>query len=329
MGTEDNEIDSLESGLLLSRVSSAEDIQNLVDEEEEDPILFHASFEEMEENYVKYQTAQWVLYSLLLILAWGIGFFMLLYLPVRRYVMRKDIRSKKMYLTHNAIVYKVSRPEAFPYLGELKREKHVLLPSIADVVIEQGYLQSLFGVYSLRIENLGVRKPASDDVKILGIANANAFRKAVLTHLASIKNEAYTRQVSLAEDTPNSRIGAWMSPSKSLRSESFSHPADLLLLQKLEEVGSSMKNNIPSPQNSLIEGLSDSGGYVVVMSCDDGNSGRADMAVMWLLPERGRDVGCGCGWRWRGCVVVMVMMMVMVDGGGVGQRVACCDGNNC
>jgi hypothetical protein len=38
-------------------------------------------------------------------------------------------------------------------------------------------LQSLFGVYSLRIENVGVRRPPSDDVKILGIANPNAFRK--------------------------------------------------------------------------------------------------------------------------------------------------------
>ena len=40
-----------------------------------------------------------------------------------------------------------------------------------------GYLQSLFGVYSLRIENVGVRRPPSDDVQILGIANPSAFRK--------------------------------------------------------------------------------------------------------------------------------------------------------
>jgi hypothetical protein len=155
--------------------------------------------------------------------------------------MRRDIRSKRLYLTHNAIVYKVSRPEPLPYLGDLKREKHVMLPSIADIVIEQGYLQSFFGVHSLRFENLGVKRPASDDVKILGIANADAFRKAVLTHLASIRNEAFSRQVSLAEDSPNVKTGAWMSASKSLRTESYSHPGDLLLLQKLDEVGSSMK----------------------------------------------------------------------------------------
>jgi len=40
-------------------------------------------------------------------------------------------------------------------------------------------LQSLFGVYSLRIENVGVRRPPSDDVKIQGVANPNAFRKVI------------------------------------------------------------------------------------------------------------------------------------------------------
>ena len=93
------EIDSLEKGLLSKTATEAE---------AEEPVLYSASFQEMEENFVKYQTAQWLLYSALLILAWGIGFFMLLYLPVRRYILRKDIRSRKLYLTPNAIVYKVN-----------------------------------------------------------------------------------------------------------------------------------------------------------------------------------------------------------------------------
>lgn len=42
-----------------------------------------------------------------------------------------------------------------------------------------GYLQSLFGVYSVRIENVGVRRPPSDDVQIQGIANPNAFKKVL------------------------------------------------------------------------------------------------------------------------------------------------------
>jgi len=50
-------------------------------------------------------------------------------------------------------------------------------------------LQSLFGVYSLRIENVGVRRPPSDDVKIQGVANPNAFRKVFFfhTHIQTLK----------------------------------------------------------------------------------------------------------------------------------------------
>ncbi|KAL9687917.1 hypothetical protein QQ045_032327 [Rhodiola kirilowii] len=246
MGTEDGvvEIDSLEKGLLSETGS--------VDTEDE-IVLYTASFEEMEEKFVKYQTTQWVLYSLLLILAWGIGLFMLLYIPVRRYILQKDIKSRKLFVTPNSIVYKVTRPVPFPCFGVLKKEKHVLLPSVADVVIEQGYLQSLFGVYSIRIENVGVRRPPSDDVKIQGIMNPAAFRKAVLTRLSQIRNDSYSRQTSTIDDVPNLRLGvsssAWISPSKSLKYDSFSYPADNMILQKLEEVDNSVKR-----VQSLIEG---------------------------------------------------------------------------
>ncbi|KAM7513504.1 hypothetical protein LguiA_003087 [Lonicera macranthoides] len=233
------EIDCLEKGLLLHDASH-EDY-----EAEDEPVLYSASFEEAEDNFLKYQTVQWVLYSLLLILAWGIGLFMLLYLPVRRYILRKDIRSRKLYVTPSAIVYKVTRPVPFPCFGVLRKEKHVLLPSVADIVIEQGYLQSLFGVYSVRIENTGVRRPPSDDVQIKGIANPRAFKKAVLARLSSMRSEAFSRQVSAANNIPNLRLGpsafASMSPSKSIKHDFFSHAGELVILQKLDEVGSSVK----------------------------------------------------------------------------------------
>lgn len=228
------EIDQLERGLLLQNGSH-----------EDEPILYSACFEEAEESFIKYETAQWVLYSLLLVFAWGIGLFMFMYLPLKRYVLRKDIRSRKLYITSNAIVYKVTKPVPFPCFGVLKKEKHVLLPSIADIVIEQGYLQSLFGVYSIRIENAGVRRPASDDVHIKGIANPLAFRRAVLTRISSMRSETFSRQSSTIEDIPSLRLGhssvALMSPSKSLRHDSVFHLGELTILQKIEEVGSSVK----------------------------------------------------------------------------------------
>ncbi|XP_047336953.1 uncharacterized protein LOC124940474 [Impatiens glandulifera] len=224
------EIDYLEKGL-LSRAP----------EDEDESVLYRASFEESQENFVKYQTARWILCSLLLVLAWGIGLFMLLYIPVRRYILRKDILSRKLHLTHDAIVYKVVRPVTFPCFGVLKKEKHVLLHSVADIVIEQGYMQSLFGVYSVRIENIGIRRPPSDDVQIQGVANPNAFKRAVLTRLSNMRNEAFSRQVSMIEDAPNSLMSypsaAYISPSP----RSFQHLGDHIILQKLEEVSSSVK----------------------------------------------------------------------------------------
>jgi len=106
MGTVDEvvEIESLEKRLLEEN------------ERDDEAVLYAASFREMEHNFVKYQTVQWVLYSVLLILAWGIGFLMLLYLPVRRFILRKDIRSRTLYLTPNAIVYKSINFSIFPFL---------------------------------------------------------------------------------------------------------------------------------------------------------------------------------------------------------------------
>ncbi|KAG4911831.1 hypothetical protein JHK82_052424 [Glycine max] len=82
----------------------------LSDDEEEDcleQILYSASFEELASNYVKYDTVIWLAISLLLVLAWGIGLLMLLYLPIRRYVLQKDLSSRRLYVTCTEVVYKV------------------------------------------------------------------------------------------------------------------------------------------------------------------------------------------------------------------------------
>lgn len=70
-------------------------------------ILHMATFIEFERKFLNYETLQWILISLLLILAWGAGILLLLYTPIRRYVMRRDFRSRKLYVTSDAIVYKV------------------------------------------------------------------------------------------------------------------------------------------------------------------------------------------------------------------------------
>ena len=70
-------------------------------------ILCVASFEELATKIVQYEVIIWVLISALLVLAWGVGILMLIYLPYKRYVLKKDIASRKLYVTPNEIVYKV------------------------------------------------------------------------------------------------------------------------------------------------------------------------------------------------------------------------------
>ncbi|KAE8675980.1 hypothetical protein F3Y22_tig00111640pilonHSYRG00216 [Hibiscus syriacus] len=73
------------------------------------------------------------------------------------------------------------------------------------------------------------------------MVNPNAFRKAVLTRLSNMRTEVFSRQVSAIEDAPNLRIlspSAWRSP---LKHDAIPTSGDLALLQKLEEVGSSVK----------------------------------------------------------------------------------------
>ncbi|KAL2623410.1 hypothetical protein R1flu_003615 [Riccia fluitans] len=145
----------------------------------------------MENNYVNYDTAQWILISLLLILVYGVGLLMLLYVPIRRYVVRQDIRTRKLYVTSNAIVYKVTRPVFFPCFGVSKREKHVMLHLVTDVLTEQGCLQSYYGISSVRIGGLpGQNQPTpGDDVRIQGIANPRLFKKVVLTAVSNIRKQ--------------------------------------------------------------------------------------------------------------------------------------------
>ncbi|BBN13088.1 hypothetical protein MPTK1_6g00690 [Marchantia polymorpha subsp. ruderalis] len=177
--------DYLEAQLLADPVSQADD----EDAGDLGRVLYRASFAEMENSYVNYDTVQWILISLLLILVYGVGLLMLLYVPIRRYVVRQDIRTRKLYVTTNAIVYKVTRPVFLPCFGVSRREKHVLLHLVTDVVIEQGCLQSHYGVSSIRIEGLpGQNRPTpGDDVRIQGMANARLFKKVVLMATSNIR----------------------------------------------------------------------------------------------------------------------------------------------
>lgn len=186
--------DYLEAQLLADPVAQAEYEESVGGGK----ILHRATFADLEKNFLNYETVQWILISLLLILAWGVGVILLLYTPIRRYVMRQDFRSRKLYVTSDAIVYKVTRPVFLPWLGVSKMEKCIFLPLITDIVLEQGCLQSLFGLHSIRIETLGQGRPLADyNIHICGVTNPKQFRKVVLSAVTAAGHDG-----SLSTNSP-------------------------------------------------------------------------------------------------------------------------------
>uniref|UniRef100_A0A0D9Y0N7 DUF7642 domain-containing protein n=1 Tax=Leersia perrieri TaxID=77586 RepID=A0A0D9Y0N7_9ORYZ len=154
----------------------------------EDDILYDASFGATEDKFIKYQITRWILLSIVLILAWGVGLLMLLYLPIWIYVCRRDFRSRKL------------------------------------------------------IENIGVRRPASDDIKIAGVIHPHDFRKAVLVHLLNTRNMKLSQKAYVHDDH--------QSTSSNPVATSSVAPLGDLLLEKLDEVEISVKK-----MQALVEGV--------------------------------------------------------------------------
>ncbi|CAA3001935.1 Hypothetical predicted protein [Olea europaea subsp. europaea] len=150
------------------------------DEEADIPshILYTASFKELASKNILCDTIIWVSISLVLVLAWGIGIIMLLYLPFRRCVIKKDIASRKLYVTSTEIVYKVSRPSFIPFCGESKIEKHVPLSLVIDVIVEQGFLQSMY-------EYTCDKAAPVDELQVQGVYNPAFLRKTMGSPLHS------------------------------------------------------------------------------------------------------------------------------------------------
>ncbi|KAL5565977.1 hypothetical protein UlMin_029141 [Ulmus minor] len=107
---------------------------------------------------------------------------MLLYLPVRRYILQKDIFSRKLYVTPNEIVYKFSRPLFIPFCGITTIERHIPLNLVIDFIIEQGCLQSKYGIHTSRIESVthGKATPV-DELQIQGVSEPSVLRKVIIT----------------------------------------------------------------------------------------------------------------------------------------------------
>ncbi|XP_019189833.1 PREDICTED: uncharacterized protein LOC109184282 isoform X2 [Ipomoea nil] len=223
------------------------------DEEADTPteILYMASFEELAAKNVMYDTIMWVFISLMLVLAWGIGIFMLLYLPIRRYVLQREISSRKLFVTPDKIVYKVSRPSFIPCCGGVKFERQVPLSRVIDIIIEQGCLQSMFGLHTFRIESVVRGKHAPvDELLVQGLYKPGILRKQVIITEASKARQEVGGSWKPASEGTEVENMAMTSPSKArkmmgsprrLTAEQRGVAPSELLLHKLDEVSESVK----------------------------------------------------------------------------------------
>lgn len=153
---------------------------------EEGPILFQAEFAD-QENLVGYYAMWFILVCIGFTLLYGIGIFGFFWLPVMYTIWRTDYQNRRLYITPENVVYKTNIPVCCPCFGSTKREKHVLLSLITDVILEQGCMQARYGLQSLKIENAGQASPNSPgaDLAIVGISNAKVFKQAVLAAAAA------------------------------------------------------------------------------------------------------------------------------------------------
>ncbi|KAL5058475.1 hypothetical protein RYX36_030079, partial [Vicia faba] len=249
------------------------------DEEEKicsEQILYSVSFEELASNSIKYDTVIWLSISLLLILAWGVGLLMLLYLPFRRYVLRKDFASRRLYVTQTEIAYKVSRPSFIPFWGTITIERRVPLSLVIDIIIEQGTdagltrlfscvllfvaltplkkgcVQSIYGVHTFRIESIAHGKAAPvDELQLQGISDPGLLRKVIVTEALKISGDLSKswRHIAPSIDVQNmacmpatAEVIMVIFKIGSSRSSSIERRiGGGLLLNKLEEISKSVK----------------------------------------------------------------------------------------
>ncbi|XP_023764388.1 uncharacterized protein LOC111912884 isoform X1 [Lactuca sativa] len=183
-------------------------------------ILYSASFEEFASSIVMYDTIIWISISLILVLAWGVGVIMLLYLPMRCYVLSKDISSRQLYVTPSEVVYKVSRPSFIPFWGVVNSERRIPLARAIDIIIEQGCLQAMFGIHTFRLESVAQGKAAYvDELQIQGVSNPQLLRKVIVKEASKV--------IQIQQDGGTGR--SWRHGSEpQMRSRSFTDGSNVL-----------------------------------------------------------------------------------------------------
>mmetsp|Transcript_24841 Transcript_24841/g.42418 ORF Transcript_24841/g.42418 Transcript_24841/m.42418 type:complete len:268 (-) Transcript_24841:74-877(-) len=162
----------------------------LTPEEEEEyghDIIYAASFKRNADTYMYYIGFATFLCGIPCILFYGIGLLLMIYTPVFMYIAYQDIITRKLFVTSDSVIYITSPPCCLPCFGVNKTEKHVLLSLVTDVIVEQSWYASCWGLEGVRIENAGqgAGQGKPGDLSFTGIEHAKLFKKIVLRAAAS------------------------------------------------------------------------------------------------------------------------------------------------
>jgi hypothetical protein len=225
--------------------------QLLPEEEEEygNSLLVFGRFRNNTWSYVWYYTSGYILLSILLIPAYGVGLIMLLLAPAMIYVKYQDMINRRLFVTSETLVYKTSVPAIIPCCGNNVSEKHVMLSLITDVIVEQGWYAACFGLYTVKIENAGqgAGPNALADLRIVGLEDAKNFKKVVLRAVTAKRNGVplQASDISMAEE--HSKAGtpllakSFVPLENSTRYSPSSAPQSVLLpAQSIEQLNSTL-----------------------------------------------------------------------------------------
>ncbi|KAI4364748.1 hypothetical protein MLD38_020802 [Melastoma candidum] len=183
---------------------------------------------------------------------------------VKRYVLLRDLSSRKLYVTPSRIVYKISRPSFIPFWRPVTIENQVPLSLVIDIIIEQGWLQSIFGMHTFRIESIAHGKAAPvDEIQVHGISNPSLLRKVIIREASKAIQDSgrmHNKPSAPAADgdnvgratsvTDGSTVTTFKSPSKSWKITGSPRVASVehrnivpneVVLHKLEEVRKSVR----------------------------------------------------------------------------------------
>ena len=175
--------------------------------EEWNEVIQQFSFESNVNSFVWYRSILMLLVSLVFVPLYGIGLIGLIYTPIYAYIQYCEIKSRKLFVTPEVIVYKSQPPAFLPCLGTSTYEKHVLLALVTDVAIDQSWFAAWFGLRTARIENAGQGGPAingkaSADLSFTGLDDPKGFKNFVLKAVSAKRNGSPLTSEVLAQPMP-------------------------------------------------------------------------------------------------------------------------------